>query len=160
MMRKLAIVICAMIPFLVTACSSPSDEPEYFDESDPELTRAEKFTRRFAGALIDGDIGAAYAMTSPHLRNRQSAEAFEERIHSQFEPFGLPVGFSGFDFEGIGPLEITDDMGFPPDYPQDKRAARTVAVVQTSEGGADLWLSVGVDDTELALVDFEVLPLD
>lgn len=149
-----------IVALVLSACSPNNEAGESPRESEFDLTQARSFTQQFTELLINGDLEGAYGMTVPSFANRHSLEDFREMFNSRFEPCGVPVEFVRFDYYGVGPGELSGEIGFPSDYPVQHRAARTLATVRTTRGGADVWINIGSEDGKVGVVDFEVLPPD
>ena len=96
------------------------------DQAGPTTDDCQETARLFAEALVGGEYGAAYELTSARLRKRMSREDFAAACSNAAQEFGQAQRLGPVVAEltdGLGGAAASDQYGFPKDIPDRDRLA-------------------------------------
>ena len=119
------------------------------DGQEPSRADCEETARLFAEALVGGEYGAAYELTSSRLRKRMPREDFAQACTDAVVKFGQAEKLGPIVAEvtdGLAGAGASDQYGFPADIPDPDRLAWVHASLALELDGDeilrqyDLWM--------------------
>jgi len=152
--------------FLVGCSEVGNIGPGAFDEEAAD-EKYLQYGEQFGNRLMKKDFKAAYEMTSSHVQQAMTFDAFvaayEEAVKEYGEPKKVETDINTADPE----LLVDEDLGFPESIAANLRRARVAVMFPTEVdeqgyplAGFTCWINVVEEDGQDRICTLEYLPTD